>query len=142
MRRLGFENKDQCLFIGCRMVVQRRAPDHPAVGLAPLPERACAPIRNAGPNIFYAQRYGHLLWGIVITRDSLTLSGLLLMDVERLVVVNALLNNEKVKKFKSSHALFRKSKVWIQEMNKYNNHSIEKGKANYTRQQTRYCARK
>ena len=64
------------------------------------------------------------------------------MDVERLVVVNALLNNEKVKKFKSSHALFRKSKVWIQEMNKYNNHSLEKGKANYTRQQTRYCARK
>ena len=48
-----------------------------------------------------------MLWGIFIARDSLTFWGLLFMDVERLVDVNALLNNERVKKFKSSHALFK-----------------------------------
>ena len=73
VRRLGFENEDQCLFIDCKMVVQRRAPDYSAMGLAPLPERACAPTKNAGPNILYAQGYGRLLWGMFIARDSLTL---------------------------------------------------------------------
>ena len=62
VRRLEFENEDQCLFIDCRMVMQRHAPDHSAMGSVPLHERACVFTKNVRPNTSYVERCGRLLW--------------------------------------------------------------------------------